>query len=157
MLAAIAGKGTGGHIWVQTSKMPANGRIKNLTIKCQKCSLFAQQIDGQDDLCRILQHPCEGEVPSPLSWTLHSSHRLKNLGNFLVCAERGELQSVRLAQAKAGLVKICQGHGHKSNDKVKSLFASSSKQAQGSASTPTPKKGTCKKSDGKVQTKLTFK
>ena len=157
MLDALAGKGTGGHSWCQTSKMPASGRIKNLTIKCQKCSLFAQQIDGQEDLARILQRPCEGEVPSPLSWKFHSSHRLKNLGNFLVCAECGEFQSVRLSQAKAGLAKVCQGHGHKSNDKVKSLFSSSSKQVQGLPPPLPPKKGTCKKSDGKVQTKLTFK
>ena len=176
MLEALAGQGTGGHSWIQTSKVPANGRVKNLTIKCQKCSLFAQQIDGQDDLTRILRHPCEGAVPSPLSWTFHPSHRLKNLGNFLVCAECGEFQSIRLSQAKAGLVKFCQGHGHKSNDKVKALFPStrkqvqgsvstpgskdpsSSKQVQGCVSTPGPKKGTSKPSkDGKVQTKLTFK
>ena len=177
MLDALAGKGTGGHSWCQTSKVPANGRIKNLTIKCQKCNLFAQQIDGQEDLARILQHPCEGEVPSPLSWKFHSSHRLKNLGNFLVCAECGEFQSIRLSQAKTGLTKICQGHGHKSNDKVKALFPSSSKQVQGSASapgpknlsspqqaqgcasTPGPKQRSSKppKADGKVQTKLTFK
>ena len=176
MLEALAGQGTGGHSWTQTSKVPANGRVKNLTIKCLKCSLFAQQIDGQEDLVRILQHPCEGEVPSPLSWTFHPSHRLKNLGNFLVCAECGEFQSIRLSQAKTGLVKVCQGHGHKSNDKVKALFKSSPKQGQGSASTPGPKasssaqqvqgcdsapgpkKRTTKPSkDGKVQTKLFFK
>ena len=176
MLEALAGQGKGGHSWTQTSKVPANGRVKNLTIKCQKCSLFAQQIDGQDDLARILQHPCEGEVPSPLSWTFHPSHRLKNLGNFLVCAECGEFQSIRLSQAKTGLVKVCQGHGHKSNDKVKALFKSNQKQGQGSASTPGPKasssakqvqgcdsapgpsKRTSKPSkDGKVQTKLSFK
>ena len=132
MLDALAGKGTGGHSWCQTSKVPANGRIKNLTIKCQKCSLFAQQIDGQEDLARILQHPCEGEVPASLSWKFHSSHRLRNLGNYLVCAECGEFQSIRLPQAKVGLTKVCQGHGHNSNDKVKSLFSSSSNQTKGS-------------------------
>ena len=62
MLDALAGNSAGGHSWCQTSKVPANGRIKNLTIKCQKCSLFAQQIDGQEDLTRILHHPCQGEV-----------------------------------------------------------------------------------------------
>ena len=157
MLDALAGKGTGGHSWCQTSKVPANGRIKNLTIKCQKCSLFAQQIDGQEDLARILQHPCEGEVPASLSWKFHSSHRLRNLGNYLVCAECGEFQSIRLPQAKVGLTKVCQGHGHKSNDKVKSLFSSSSNQTKGSVSTSAPKKGASKKSDGKVQSKLCFK
>ena len=157
MVDALAGKDTGGHNWIQTSKMPANGRIKNLTIKCQKCSLFAQQIDGQEDLTRILQHPCEGGVSASLSWKFHSSHRLRNLGNFLVCAECGEFQSSRLSQAKAGLVKVCQGHGHKSNDKVKSLFSSSPSQFKGSVSTPAPKRGASKKSDGKVQTKLCFK
>ena len=41
MLDALAGKGAGAHNWCQTSKLPANnGRIKNLTIKCQKCSLL---------------------------------------------------------------------------------------------------------------------
>ena len=157
MLDALAGKGTGGHSWCQTSKVPANGRIKNLTIKCQKCSLFAQQIDGQEDLARILQHPCEGEVPASLSWKFHSSHRLRNLGNYLVCAECGEFQSIRLPQAKVGLTKVCHGHGHKSNDKVKSLFSSSPSQTKGSVSTPAPKKGASKKSDGKVQSKLCFK
>ena len=157
MLDALAGKGTGGHSWCQTSKVPTNGRIKNLTIKCQKCSLFAQQIDGQEDLARILQHPCEGEVPASLSWKFHCSHRLRNLGNYLVCAECGEFQSIRLPQAKVGLTKVCQGHGHKSNDKVKSLFSSSSNQTKGSVSTPAPKKGASKKSDGKFQSKLCFK
>ena len=56
-----------------------------------------------------------------------------------------------------GLVKVCQGHGHKSNDKVKSLFSSSPCQSKGSVSTPAPKRGASKKSDGKVQTKLCFK
>ena len=144
MLDALAGKGAGGHHWCQTSKLPANnGRIKNLTIKCQKCSLLAQQIDGWEDLARILAHPCEGEVPATISWNFHASHRLRNLGNYLVCAECGEFQSIRLSLAKAGLTKICQGHGHKTNDKVKSLFPSKHKdaQAKGSVSTPSSKKG----------------
>ena len=156
MLDALAGKGVGGHNWCQTSKQPANnGSIKNLTIKCQKCSLFAQQIDGGEDLARILAHPCEGEVPTEMSWTFHSSHRLKNLGNYLVCAECGEFQSIRLSSAKVGLTKICQGHGHKSNGKVRSLFPSKHKvaQEQGSVSPPIPSK----KTDSKVQSKLCFK
>ena len=74
-----------------------------------------------------------------------------------MCAECGEFQSIRLPQAKVGLTKVCQGHGHKSNDKVKSLFSSSSNRTKGSVSTPAPKKGASKKSDGKVQSKLCFK
>ena len=76
-----------------------------------------------------------------------------------MCAECGEFQSIRLSLAKAGLTKICQGHGHKTNDKVKSLFPSKHKdaQAKGSVSTPSSKKGANKKSDGKVQSKLCFK
>ena len=105
----------------------------------------------------MLQHPCEGEVPASLSWKFHSSHRLRNLGNYLVCAECGEFQSIRLPQTKVGLTKVCQGLGHKSNDKVKSLFSSSSNQTKGSVFTPAPKKGASKKSDGKVQSKLCFK
>ena len=52
-----------------------------------------------------------------------------------------------------------QGHGHKTNDKVKSLFPPKHKdaQAKGSVSTPSSKKGANKKSDGKVQSKLCFK
>ena len=74
-----------------------------------------------------------------------------------MCAECGEFQSIRLPQAKVGLTKVCQGHGHKSNDKVKSLFSSSPSQTKGSVSTPGPKKEASKKSDGKVQSKLCFK
>ena len=160
MLDALAGKGASGHTWCQTSKQPANnGRIKNLTIKCQKCSLFAQQIDSEEDLTRILAHPCKGAVPAALSWTFHSSHQLKNTGNYLVCAECGEFQSIRLSTAKVGLTKICQGHGHKRNDKVKSLFPSKPKVAreQGSVAPLAPKKFSTKKSDGKVQSKLSFR
>ena len=160
MLDALAGKGASGHTWCQTSKQPANnGRIKNLTIKCQKCSLFAQQIDSEEDLTRILAHPCEGAVPAALSWTFYSSHQLKNTGNYLVCAECGEFQSIRLSMAKVGLTKICQGHGHKRNDKVKSLFPSKPKVAreQGSVAPPAPKKFSTTKSDGKVQSKLSFR
>ena len=43
-----------GHTWTITSS------AKNLCVKCQACSLFAQQTDPAPLIDFVLSHPCKG-------------------------------------------------------------------------------------------------
>ena len=92
-----------GHKWAVTAS------AKNLCIKCERCTLFAQQVDPEPTVLFVLSHPCRHIPAQPSPGTgSHPSHKIVNLGHLWRCSRCHANYSVRV-QAKGRLTKVCTG------------------------------------------------
>ena len=92
-----------GHKWVGTAS------AKNLCIKCERCTLFAQQVDPEPTVLFVLSHPCKHIPAQPSPETgIHPSHKIVNLVHLWRCSRCNANYSVRV-QAKGRLTKVCAG------------------------------------------------
>ena len=98
-----------GHTWTITSS------AKNLCVKCQACSLFAQKTDPAPLMDFVLSHPSKGFKATPAAnCNIHPSHSIENLGSVWRCTEC-LCSSVRVS---ASLSKTCGGRGKTKSGKV---------------------------------------
>ena len=96
-----------GHKWAITAQS------KNLCIKCETCSLFAQQTDPIPLVEYVLSHPCRHWPASPSSEAnVHPTHEVLNLGHLWSCSRCKASYSVR-APAKGRLAQPCKGGSKK--------------------------------------------
>ena len=74
LLGLVASSGSSGHIWKSTT-----GK-NNMCIKCERCSLWIQQVDKPDLFDSLVQVPClDHSFEPPLQ--CHRSHKLQFLGS----------------------------------------------------------------------------
>ena len=92
-----------GHKWVITTN------AKNLCIKCETCTLYAQQVDPGPVIDFVLSHPCRGRPAFPgQDSNIDASHSIVNLGHLWSCSRCKASYSVRVP-AKGRLAKKCSG------------------------------------------------
>ena len=92
-----------GHKWVITTS------AKNLCIKCETCTLFAQQVDPSPVIDFVLRHPCRGRPAFPSQDSnIDGSHSIVNLGHLWSCSRCKASYSVRVP-ARGRLAKKCNG------------------------------------------------
>ena len=96
-----------GHKWVITTS------AKNLCIKCDPCTLYAQQVDPGPVIDFVLSHPCRGRPAFPSQDSnIDGSHSIVNLGHLWSCSRCKASYSVRVP-ARGRLAKKCNGDSAK--------------------------------------------
>ena len=93
-----------GHQWVKGAE-----GATNLTMKCEVCGLYVQQITDQASFNRLMQHPCAGQGEPLPQWGIHESHSMINMGVQWSCKKCGRLQRPHQAAGAKNLQKPCDG------------------------------------------------
>ena len=108
-----------GHRWILGSESASN-----LTMRCEICGLYVQQVLLQDRFDQLMQHPCKDQ-PSvlPASWGIHHSHNMLNLGVYWVCLTCEKLQRPVSEHAAKPLKESCKGPPKKSGHHAKQAHA----------------------------------
>ena len=108
MLACIeASVDTLGHKWVKGADSG-----NNLTMKCESCGLYVQQVCSLSAFNRLMRHHCvNGQGTLPSEWGVHQSHCMVNMGVQWTCTRCGRLQRPHLETASGALKKPCDGRG----------------------------------------------
>ena len=76
----------------------------NLTMKCDVCGLYVQQVSNLAAFNRLMQHHCvDGTGILPPEWNVHPSHRMVNMGVQWSCTRCGRLQRPHLEAASSAL------------------------------------------------------
>ena len=106
MLACVAATvDTLGHRWLKGAESG-----NNLTMKCDVCGLYVQQVSNLAAFNRLMQHHCvDGNGILPPEWNVHPSHRMVNMGVQWSCTRCGRLQRPHLEAASSALQKPCDG------------------------------------------------
>ena len=106
MLACIAATvDTLGHRWLKGAESG-----NNLTMKCDVCGLYVQQVSNLAAFNRLMQHHCvDGNGILPPEWNVHPSHRMVHMGVQWSCTRCGRLQRPHLEAASSALQKPCDG------------------------------------------------
>ena len=105
MLALLSGTDDSlGHQWIKGAHGPTN-----ITMKCEVCGLYVQQITDQASFNRLMQHPCVGRGEPLPQWGIHGSHDMVNMGVQWSCSKCGRLQRPQHAVGAKNLQKPCDG------------------------------------------------
>ena len=148
LLGLVASSGSSGHIWKSTT-----GK-NNMCIKCERCSLWIQQVDKPDLFDSLVQVPClDHSFEPPLQ--CHRSHKLQFLGSHWKCRSCGAQLSVRVPKLtqklKNSIPKL-----EPSVKPINQLFQTGDSTAAVSATKAQGKAKSKAKPRGLVQTKLNF-
>ena len=82
----------------------------NLTMKCQKCALYVQQVSNLAVFNRLMLHRClDGRGVLPPEWNVHASHNMVNMGVQWSCTRCARLQRPHLEAGSSALQKPCDG------------------------------------------------
>ena len=108
-----------GHKWTLGSESASN-----LTMRCEICGLYVQQVLLQDRFDQLMRHPCKDQ-PSvlPIAWGIHHSHKMFNLGVCWVCLTCERLQRPVSEHAAKPLTGACKGPPKKSGHHAKQAHA----------------------------------
>ena len=108
-----------GHRWILGSESASN-----LTMRCEICGLYVQQVLLQDRFDQLMQHPCKDQ-PSvlPASWGIQHSHNMLTLGVYWVCLTCEKLQRPVSEHAAKPLKESCKGPPKKSGHHAKQAHA----------------------------------
>ena len=108
-----------GHKWTLGSESASN-----LTMRCEICGLYVQQVLLQDRFDQLMRHPCK-DHPSvlPPAWDIHHSHKMFNLGVYWVCLTCEKLQRPVSEHAAKPLTAACKGPPKKSGHHAKQAHA----------------------------------
>ena len=108
-----------GHKWTLGSESASN-----LTMRCEICGLYVQQVLLQDRFDQLMRHPCKDQ-PSLLqpAWDIHHSHKMFNLGVYWVCLTCEKLQRPVSEHAAKPLTVACKGPPKKSGHHAKQAHA----------------------------------
>ena len=83
MLARLSGADDSlGHRWVKGAEGSTN-----ITMKCEICGLYVQQITDQASFNRLMQHPCTGRGEPLPQWGIHDSRAMVNMGVQWSCSK----------------------------------------------------------------------
>ena len=154
LLGLVASSGSSGHIWKSTT-----GK-NNMCIKCERCSLWIQQVDKPDLFDSLVQVPClDHSFEPPLQ--CHSSHKLQFLGSHWKCRSCGAQLSVRVPKLSLKLKNGCKINSsipklEPSVKPINQLFQTGDSTAAVSATKAQGKAKSKAKPRGLVQTKLNF-
>lgn len=115
MRACIEGSvDTLGHRWILGSEST------NLTMRCEVCGLYVQQVLLQDRFDKLMQHPCKDQPSTvPAEWNIHPSHKMLNLGVCWVCLTCEKLQRPVSVEVAKPLKEPCKGPPKKSGHHAK--------------------------------------
>ena len=136
MLACIAATvDTLGHRWLKGAESG-----NNLTMKCDVCGLYVQQVSNLAAFNRLMQHHCvDGNGILPPEWNVHPSHRMVNMGVQWSCTRCGRLQRPHLEAASSALQKPCDGRAKAGNIAQQAQGAGSSKFSTATTTVHVPK------------------
>ena len=154
LLGLVASSGSSGHIWKSTT-----GK-NNMCIKCERCSLWIQQVDKPDLFDSLVQVPClDHSFEPPLQ--CHRSHKLQFLGSHWKCRSCGAQLSVRVPKLSLKLKNGCKINSsipklEPSVKPINQLFQTGDSTAAVSATKAQGKAKSKAKPRGLVQTKLNF-
>ena len=154
LLGLVASSGSSGHIWKSTT-----GK-NNMCIKCERCSLWIQQVDKPDLFDSLVQVPClDHSFEPPLQ--CHRSHKLQFLGSHWKCRSCGAQLSVRVPKLSQKLKNGCKINSsipklEPSVKPINQLFQTGDSTAAVSATKAQGKAKSKAKPRGLVQTKLNF-
>lgn len=93
-----------GHRWIKG----AEGQT-NLTMKCDRCGLYVQQIADQPSFNRLMSHHCIGGGVILSEWGIHATHTMVNMGVQWSCSKCGRLQRPQSGVGAKQLQKPCDG------------------------------------------------
>ena len=134
MLARLSGtEDSLGHQWVKGAEGPTN-----MTMKCDICGLYVQQINDVPSFDRLMQHPCAGRGEPLQQWDIHSTHDMINVGVQWSCSKCGRLQRPQAAMGAKNLQKPCDGRAPVSQLALGKLAQSAGNQSLSAAAPAIP-------------------
>ena len=102
-----------GHVW-KVRTVSASTAAVNMSVSCERCKLYIEQINSPPLFDRKISHPCVG-IPAafPTDWAIHSTHAMKNMGSFWICDSCSAMVKVAATKTTLVLQNPCKGLSRK--------------------------------------------
>ena len=102
-----------GHVWKARSVAASTAAV-NMSISCERCRLYIEQINSPGIFNRKIAHPCAGiPAPFPAEWVIHSTHNMVNKGSLWACESCLAVIKVAAAKTTQVLQNPCRGLSRK--------------------------------------------
>jgi len=98
-----------GHTWRQRTVAASTAAV-NMSVSCERCNLYIEQINSPSIFDRKISHPCIG-IPAalPTDWEIHNTHTMLNKGSFWACESCMAVVKVAAAKTTLALRDQCKG------------------------------------------------